>query len=278
MRLRHCFRDPVRCQTTRGEMMKNPVMIKGNKYGFTLYLDPDTEFDQLLTLVGERFAQSGKFFTGDSQIAIRFEGKALTFEEQNDVIERIEECSDVHISYVIDGDEQNEAYFKAAVEQYGQKLRDAFAKEKEEYKEELIRTVPGYYEQGNLSSDGQFYKGTLRSGQSIEVDNSIVIVGDVNPGADVVAGGNVVVLGCLKGSVAAGYPDNRSAFVLSLDMQPMQVRIGDLIARSPDENKDKLKRKKKEKEPETKIAYVENENIYIEPISRSLMNDINMNS
>lgn len=258
--------------------MKNPVMIKGNKYGFTLYLDPDTGFDQLLTLVGERFAQSGKFFSGDSQIAIRFEGKALTFEEQNDVIERIEECSDVRISYVIDGDEQNEAYFKAAVEQYGQKLRDAFAKEREEYKEELIRTVPGYYEQGNLSSDGQFYKGTLRSGQSIEVDNSIVIVGDVNPGADVVAGGNVVVLGCLKGSVAAGYPDNRSAFVLSLDMQPMQVRIGDLIARSPDDNKGKLKRKKKEKEPETKIAYVENENIYIEPISRSLMNDINMNS
>ena len=42
--------------------------------------------------------------------------------------------------------------------------------------------MPGYYEQGNLSSDGQFYKGTLRSGQSIEVDNSIVIVGDVNPG------------------------------------------------------------------------------------------------
>ncbi len=277
MLLRHCFRVPVQCQTTRGEMMKNPVMIKGNKYGFTLYLDPDTGLDELLVLVGERFAQSGKFFTGDSQIAIRFEGKALTFEEQNEVIDRIEENSDVRISYVIDGDEHNEAYFKAAVEQYGQKLRDAFAREREEYKDELIKTVPGYYEQGNLSSDGQFYKGTLRSGQSIDVENSIVIVGDVNPGADVVAGGNVVVLGCLKGSVAAGYPDNRSAFVLALDMQPMQVRIGDLIARSPDE-KGKSKKRKKEKEPETKIAYVENENIYIEPISRSLMNDINMNS
>ncbi len=277
MLLRHCFRVPAQCQMTRGEMMKNPVMIKGNKYGFTLYLDPETGFDELLSQVGERFAQSGKFFTGESQIAIRFEGKALSFEEQNEVIDKIEENSDVRISYVIDGDEHNEAYFKAAVEQYGQKLRDAFAKEKEEYKDELIKTVPGYYEQGNLSSDGQFYKGTLRSGQSIDVENSIVIVGDVNPGADVVAGGNVVVLGCLKGSVAAGYPDNRSAFVLSLDMQPMQVRIGDLIARSPDD-KGKSKKRKKEKEPETKIAYVENENIYIEPISRSLMNDINMNS
>lgn len=278
MLLRHCFQVPVRCQMTRGEMMKNPVMIKGNKYGFTLYLDPEIGFNELLSEVGTRFAQSGKFFSGDSQIAIRFEGRELSFEEQNEVIDKIEENSDVHISYVIDGDERNEAYFKAAVEQYGQKLRDAFAKEKEEYKDELIKTVPGYYEQGNLSSDGQFYKGTLRSGQSIEVENSIVIVGDVNPGADVFAGGNVVVLGCLKGSVAAGYPDNRSAFVLALDMQPMQVRIGDLIARSPDD-KSKLKRRKKDnKDPETKIAYVENENIYIEPISRSLMNDINMNS
>ena len=115
MLLRHCFRVPVQCQTTRGEMMKNPVMIKGNKYGFTLYLDPETELKELLTLVGERFAQSGKFFSGDSQIAIRFEGKALTFEEQNDVIEKIEECSDVRITYVIDGDEQNEAYFKGKI-------------------------------------------------------------------------------------------------------------------------------------------------------------------
>ena len=257
--------------------MKNPVMIKGNKYGFTLYLDPETDFTELLHHVGERFSQSAKFFSGDSQIAIRFEGKELTFEEQNEVIDKIEESSEVHISYVIDGDERNEAYFKAAVEQYGEKLREAFTKEKEDYKEELIKTVPGYYEQGNLSSDGQFYRGTLRSGQTIEVENSIVIVGDVNPGADVVAGGNVVVLGCLKGSVSAGYPENRNAFVLSLDMQPMQIRIGDLIARSPDDKRKPKRRRKigSGKDPETKIAYVEKENIYIEPISRALMNDIN---
>lgn len=257
--------------------MKNPVMIKGNKYGFTLYLDPETDFQELLSHVGERFSQSAKFFSGDSQIAIRFEGRELTFEEQNEIIDKIEDNSDVHISYVIDGDERNEAFFKAAVEQYGEKLREAFAKEKEDYKEELIRTVPGYYEQGNLSSDGQFYRGTLRSGQTIEVEHSIVIVGDVNPGAEVIAGGNVVVLGCLKGSVSAGYPENRNAFALSLDMQPMQIRIGDLIARSPDENGKAKKKKKDVRDPETKIAYVEKENIYIEPISRALMNDINTN-
>ncbi len=258
--------------------MKNPVMIKGNKYGFSLYLDPETSFSDLLVHVGQRFTEAGKFFAGDSQVAIRFEGKELTFEEQNIIIDRIEESSDVQISYIIDGDERNEAFFKEAVEQYSQKLRDAFAKEKEDYKAELIKTVPGYWEQANLSGDGQFYKGTLRSGQSIEVENSIVIVGDVNPGSDVIAGGNVVVLGCLKGSVCAGYPDNRNAFVVSLDMQPMQIRIGDLIARSPDEKAKGKRQKKSSKDAETKIAYVEKENIYIEPISRALMNDLNMNS
>ncbi|MDO4556047.1 MAG: septum site-determining protein MinC [Lachnospiraceae bacterium] len=261
-------------------MMKNPVMIKGNKYGFTLYLDPEMDFAALLPLVGERFLQSNRFFTGDSQIAIRFEGKELTFEEQNQVIEQIEQNSQVRISYIMDENERNEEVFREAVEEYGKRLREAFAKEKEDYKKELLRTAPVAAGQDhiNLSKDGQFYKGTLRSGQSVEVEKSIVIVGDVNPGADVIAGGNIVVLGCLKGSVSAGYPENRGAFVVALDMQPMQVRIGDLIARSPDDDRKGKKKKKEIRDPEARIAYVENENIYIEPISRSLMNDINTNS
>lgn len=258
--------------------MRNPVMIKGNKYGFTLYLDPEMDFLELLSLVGTRFAQSGKFFSGDSQVAVRFEGKELSLEQQNQVINQIEENSNVHISYIMDDDEQNEANFREAVEEYGRKLREAFAKEKEEYKEELLKNAAEIKEQGNLSKDGQFYRGTLRSGQSVEVENSIVIVGDVNPGSDVVAGGNIVVLGCLKGSVSAGYPADRNAFVVSLDMQPMQVRIGDLIARSPDKDTKVRKKKKDNREPEAKIAYVDNENIYIEPISRSLMNEINTNA
>lgn len=255
--------------------MRNPVMIKGNKYGFTLYLDPEMDFNSLLSQVGERFAQSSRFFSGDSQIAVRFEGRKMTFEEQNQVIDQIEKNSEIHISYIMDEDEQNEAWFKEAVEEYSRRLREAFAKEKEEYKTELLKKLNAAKEQGNLTKDGQFYRGTLRSGQSVEVEHSIVIVGDVNPGSDVIAGGNIVVLGCLKGSVSAGYPEDRNAFVVALDMQPMQIRIGDLIARSPDKEGKPKKKKKDNKETEAKIAYIEKESIYIEPISRSLMNEIN---
>jgi septum site-determining protein MinC len=251
-------------------------MIKGNKYGFTIYLDPDMEFDSLLTQVGERFAQSSRFFSGDSQVAVRFEGRKMSLEETNQIIEQMEENSDIHISYIMDDDEKNEAWFKEAVEEYGHRLRRAFDREKEEYKAELLAKSRAEKEQENkMPKDGQFYRGTLRSGQAVEVDHSIVIVGDVNPGSDVVAGGNIVILGCLKGSVSAGFPDDRNAFVVALDMQPMQIRIGDLIARSPDNDPKPKKKKKDSKETEAKIAYVEEESIYIEPISRALMNEIN---
>lgn len=82
--------------------------------------------------------------------------------------------------------------------------------------------------------DGRFYKGTLRSGQLLEADTSIVILGDVNPGANVISKGNVVVLGTLKGTVYAGGAGNENSFVAALCMNPVQIRIGDVIARSPD--------------------------------------------
>ena len=96
-------------------------------------------------------------------------------------------------------------------------------------------------------SDGKFYKGTLRSGQVLESETSIIILGDVNPGATVVSKGNVVVLGTLKGSIYVGAGGNENTFVAALSMDPMQIRIADYIARNSDspEKKDKKKILKK---------------------------------
>ena len=120
--------------------------------------------------------------------------------------------------------------------------------------------------------DGRFYKGTLRSGQVLESETSIIILGDVNPGARVISKGNVVVLGAMKGNAFVGAAGNESAFVAALSMDPMQIRIGDVIARSSD--KGQAKKKKTEDVP--KIAYVEDGNIYIEPITKDVLNDINL--
>ena len=126
----------------------------------------------------------------------------------------------------------------------------------------------------------RFYRGTLRSGQSLESDASVVVVGDVNPGASVCAKGNVVVLGCAKGYLSAGCDGDDHAFVAALDMQPMQIRIGKHIARSADGEPEKKKKlfgrsKNNDNQPmEAQIAFVEDENIYIEPISKALLNEI----
>jgi len=74
---------------------------------------------------------------------------------------------------------------------------------------------------------------TLRSGTRIEFASHIVIFGDVNMGAEVVAGGSVIVWGRLRGVVHAGAQGNRDAVVCALDLSPTQLRIADEIAVSP---------------------------------------------
>jgi septum site-determining protein MinC len=74
---------------------------------------------------------------------------------------------------------------------------------------------------------------TLRSGFSLQHLGHVVVIGDVNPGAEVIASGNVVVWGRLRGMVHAGADGNESAVVCALDLSPTQLRIADQIALTP---------------------------------------------
>lgn len=74
---------------------------------------------------------------------------------------------------------------------------------------------------------------TLRSGNSIQYPGHVVIVGDVNPGAEIIAGGSIVVWGRLRGTVHAGAQGDETAVVCALDLAPMQLRIAGRIATSP---------------------------------------------
>ncbi len=74
---------------------------------------------------------------------------------------------------------------------------------------------------------------TLRSGFKISYAGHVVVVGDVNPGAEIIAGGNVVVWGRLKGVVHAGAQGDEEAVVCALELVPTQLRIADKIAIQP---------------------------------------------
>lgn len=77
-------------------------------------------------------------------------------------------------------------------------------------------------------SDVLMLHGRVRSGQKIESRKHIVIMGDVNPGSQIIAGGDVIILGKLSGNVHAGSPDNIKAIVFALEFKPTQVKIGNI--------------------------------------------------
>lgn len=89
--------------------------------------------------------------------------------------------------------------------------------------------------EAQAEKSGQVVRRTLRSGQAVRYDGHVVIIGDVNPGAEIVASGDVVVWGRLRGTVHAGAGGDEKAVVCALQLAPMQLRIGNLIARSPEE-------------------------------------------
>lgn len=221
--------------------MNNSVIIKGNKYGIIVVLSPDEPFDELKLLIAEKFRESSKFFE-NAKMAISFEGRKLTNEEQREILDIIADNADMHIVCVMDNDDEIQEKFQKTLEQRLLELS---------------------------SNTGQFYKGILRSGASLEFETSVIIIGDVNHGARVVSKGNIIVLGSLKGTAFAGATGNTNSFVVALDMNPTQIRIADSIARAPDKPvKNEVK--------EAKIAFLEEGNIYIEPLNKNVLQDISL--
>jgi septum site-determining protein MinC len=75
---------------------------------------------------------------------------------------------------------------------------------------------------------------TVRSGEKVASEGHLIIMGDVNPGAEVIAENNIIVWGSLKGTAYAGVPNHEDAVIAALHLSPIQLRIAGYIARSPD--------------------------------------------
>ena len=100
---------------------------------------------------------------------------------------------------------------------------------------------------------------TIRGGQEVRTESSVMIFGNVNPGAQVIAGGNIDIRGTCRGSVHAGAFGDTSACVVADRLMPMQIRIADVIARSPDNM---------EKAEQAEKASIKDGHIVFEPIMR----------
>jgi len=128
------------------------------------------------------------------------------------------------------------------------RIDSAFIKEKE-IKKKLLAF-------NSKNKDDILHKGTVRSGERISSNGNLCIIGDVNPGAIVSAKKNIYVWGKLLGIAFAGKSGNKNASIASLYLNPLQLRIADVIAIGP---------KEKPKNCYPEIAVIDKQTIIIKP-------------
>lgn len=207
-------------------MTQENVVLKGDKDGINIILTPNMPFAIVLSDLQKKINQSKNFFSGGNY-KMSFSGRFLQPDEklklEKSVSQLLSEC-EIEFLYRHDGKEYPKVFTD---------IREGYTK---------------------------FHEGTLRSGQLIESEGNLVIIGDANPGSEIAAAGNVVVMGAVRGIVHAGCTGNRDAFVVALNLSPTQIRIADIITRPPDNEV------RGEITPER--AYIKDNTIYIDEYLR----------
>lgn len=100
-----------------------------------------------------------------------------------------------------------------------------------------------------------YLRKTIRSGQSISSDGNLIVIGDVNPGSEIIAKGDITVWGILGGIAHAGSDGNNFARIRALKLNPVQIRIGEVFARRPDTVNLPYVQKSSEYVPEEAFTY-----------------------
>ncbi|MDE5717928.1 MAG: septum site-determining protein MinC, partial [Lachnospiraceae bacterium] len=149
--------------------MKNAVIIKSFPNGLSIFLDSELPFSQLLAEIAMKFSESANFFK-DASMVLSFEGRVLSDLEERQIVDTISANSRLNIVCIMGKDEETDRNFVKAL----QKLS---------------------FHQEVMENAGQFYKGTLKDGQILETENSIIVLGDVYPGACIISSKDIVVLG-----------------------------------------------------------------------------------
>lgn len=199
-------------------MDESSVIFKGTVNGLTIVLRQDDDFQDILAVVEKKIEAAGKFFKG-AILDIKYRGKKLSDEEEKMLFDLLASKSGAEIKSIQEGPEEI-----APPVQTGAPQTQPFRLK-----------MSNFFFKGIEEGPSKFYKGTVRSGQLVSFDGNVVIIGDVNPGGVVEAAGNIIVMGSLRGIVHAGADGNREAVIVAFNLQPMQLRIADLITRAPDE-------------------------------------------
>jgi len=199
------------------------IAIKGTRNGLRLTLEPETPFKELLRALADRLAESPAFFRGAS-ITVDTSQRMLRSNERM----QLEDLLALYQMSIMPLEAAIEK--RKEVKVVTQPLSDSVSEETmtQQGTTDYVQRDP------RESEDTLFLRRTVRSGQAIHHHSNVIVLGDVNPGAEIIAGGDIIVWGVLRGMVHAGYPDNENALVCSLQLSPVQLRIAHLLSRPPE--------------------------------------------
>lgn len=158
---------------------------------------------------------------------------------------------------VVTGRELNENEFIKAKEIIKEKIDTEITYERP--KTMGLHSIKGVYEQDSELTEAKFIRGSLRSGQKVEHIGSIVILGDVNSGSEIIASENIVVVGALRGIAHAGAKGNKKSFISANCIESPQLRISNVVTSFEKEKSAEVEVSKK-----TKYAYIKDDTIVIE--------------
>ncbi len=202
------------------------IAIKGTRNGLLLTLEPETPFSELLNALSQRLSEAPGFFRGASlaldttrrnlRMSERTQLEALLANYQMSVTSLEQSSTAIH----------NEREVTSSNISIDPSVATQITSEQTQA--QVFQLDP------RDSDDTLLLRRTVRSGQAVQHASNIVVLGDVNPGAEIVASGDIIVWGVLRGMVHAGYPDNENAIVCSLLLAPVQLRIAHLLSRPPD--------------------------------------------
>lgn len=225
--------------------MKNSVILKSFPNGIVLHLDPEMAFEELVIDIADKFHESSSFFK-DARMALSIKGRMLTDEEEKQILDVISENSKLQIICLVGEDDATNQNFVKALQQ------------------------TDFSGKSGAGDEGQFYRGTLKNGQILETESSIVILGDVYPGSAIISARDIIILGGLFGEAYAGGNGDYHHYVAALEMSPQKLKIGDFKYKQ----KEKTSKWSIKPKVQPKIAYVKDEKVIMDSLTKELLSEL----
>ncbi|WP_372963409.1 septum site-determining protein MinC [Mesotoga sp.] len=185
-----------------------PIDFRMTKKGLILLIDSYRSVDELRQDIMKKFADAKDFFSEGDEISLML---TQDTSKPDDIVKIVSLLSDlgVHVKDILVG----------SMEQ-----KDVKVGQKYDLVREKITEVRG----------AQIIRRNLRSGQIVVHNYDVVVVGNVHPGAEVIAGGSVVIFGSAKGVLRAGYSQGETGIIAAIDLQPSLIQIGNFLTQEYD--------------------------------------------